>query len=219
MRLVIANHGVSGQSARNLASESTRRLSGRSARRPSGQSTRRSSGFSLLEALVVVAIVSTVVGIGVPTLHSRARLAVLDSNERNLAALVEGEMVDGYAFGYQPSGTTSPDSSLSTHLESLLRDATGKARYANPIAARATAFAVVNSREIPVGPSLTPPAIYITDNPDCRFEVFNSMSQEYRRHLAGALLIYFNSGTNMVDVFYVDAGGLRSPRVVSLPAA
>jgi prepilin-type N-terminal cleavage/methylation domain-containing protein len=209
--LAIANHGVSGHRARSLPRRNTRR--------PSGRSTRRPNGFSLLEALVVVAIVSTVVGIGVPTLHARARLAVLDSNERNLAALVEGEIVSGFNFGYQPSGSTSPDSSLSTHLESLLRDATGKARYVNPIAARATAYVVVNSHELPVGPSLTPPAVYITDNPDCRFEVFNSLSQQYRLHLAGALLIFFNSGTNMVDIFYVDSGGLRSPRMVSLPAA
>ena len=184
----------------------------------SRRSARRQSGFSLLEALVVVAVVSTVVAIGVPTLHSRARLSVLDSNERNLATLVEGEMVEGYALGYQPGGAASPDASLSTHLETLLRDATGKARYANPLVERAKAYAVVNAHDIPADSLSTPPAIYITDNPDYRFEVFNTLSKQYRSRLAGALLVLFDAGMNKIDVFYVDAGGLRSPRVVSLPA-
>jgi prepilin-type N-terminal cleavage/methylation domain-containing protein len=184
----------------------------------SHRSIRRQRGFSLLEALVVVAVVSTVVGIGVPTLHSRARLSVLDSNERNLATLVEGEMVEGYDFGYQPAGAASPDAALSSHLESLLRQATGKARYANPLVERAKAYSVVNAHDLPVDSLPTPPAIYITNNPEYRFEVFNTLSARYRQRLAGTLLVLFDSGTHNVDVFYVDAGGLRSPRVVSLPA-
>ena len=176
-------------------------------------------GFSVLEVLVIVVIVSVIAAIGVPTLHRAGASAVLDGNARNLAALVEEEMLQGLDNTYRQAGEGSPDKYLSSRLEYVLGQAVGAARYSNPRVDGPTTFTILNSASIPADASSASPAVFITDNPECRFKAFDSQIDEAgRQRLAGSLVVQFNSTARSVDVFFVDQKGNKSADVVQLPA-
>lgn len=175
-------------------------------------------GFSVLEVLVIVVIVSVVAAIGVPTLHRASAIAVLDGNARNLAALVEEEMLQGLNNTYRLAGEGSPDKYLSNRLEYVLGQAVGAARYSNPRGDGPAAFAILNSASIPADASSASPAVFITDNPECRYEAFDAQPDVAgRQRLSGSLVVHFNSAAPSVDIFYVDQKGNKSADVVRFP--
>lgn len=174
-------------------------------------------GFSALEVLVIVVIVSVIAAIGVPTLHRASANAVLDGNARNLATLVEEEMLQGWDNTYRQAGEGSPDKYLSNRLEYVLGQAVGAARYSNPRVDGPTAFAILNSASIPADASSASPAVFITDNPACRYEAFNTQPTATRQRLAESLVVHFNLAAGSVNVFYVDQKSNKSADVVRLP--
>ena len=173
-------------------------------------------GFSALELLVIVVIVCVLVAIGVPTLHSRAKASVLDANLQGLGSLVNEQVIEGYSPEYRPSGEGDPEIYLSTHLEESL-STTDKAGYANPIVGSAGGRVVLNSSAVPADPQSVPPAVLITDSPQCQYLSFNALLDTSRRLLAGTLIIAFNPEARSVDVFFVDGDGRKSADVVSVP--
>lgn len=173
-------------------------------------------GFSALELLVIVVIVCVLVAIGVPTLHSRAKASVLDANLQGLGSLVNEQLMEGYSPEYRPSGEGDLEIHLSTHLEESLSNA-GTAGYTNPIVGSEGGHVVLNTSAVPTEPQSVPPAVLITDSPQCQYLSFNALPDASRRLLAGALIIAFNPEARTVDVFFVDRDGRKSADVVNVP--
>jgi type II secretory pathway pseudopilin PulG len=176
-------------------------------------------GISSLEMLVAAVIAVTLAAIGVPTLHSRSQRAILDANVRGLAETVQAEMLEGPSYEFV-EGDADAGASLSVNLRALLGAAEGRQRYVNPYAPdRAKAYGIVNSSTLSLEAMTAPPAVYITDNPGCRWEVFNQQSfEQVRRHLVGTLIVQFNAAACTIDVFFVDSSGNRSSEVERFPA-
>jgi type II secretory pathway pseudopilin PulG len=183
-----------------------------------GVRSRGEGGFSALEFLVIIVIVCVVVAIGVPTLHSRARSAVLDANMHTLASMVSSQVLEGYTTLYNPPTGGASDSYLSDHLTASLGSA-GKAGFVNPCESASQGRAVVNSDSLPTGAEAKAPAVLITDCAEAQYTVFNALPASSRHLLAGSLVVEFNATAQTVDVFYVDAGGNKSPNVVAVPMA
>ena len=184
---------------------------------PGGSSSRSSErGFSALELLVIVVIVCVLVAIGVPALHSRAKAAVLGANLQSLGSLVNEQVMEGYSPEYRQSGEGDPSNYLSTHLEESL-STLGKAGYTNPVVGSGKSRVVLNSGTFPTDARSVPPAVFITNSPQCQYLSFSDQPDAGRRLLAGALIIAFNLEARTVDVFFVDGDGRKSADVVGAP--
>jgi hypothetical protein len=176
-------------------------------------------GISSLEMLVIAVITVTIAAVGVPTLHARSERAILDANVRGLAETVQAEMLESPSYEFV-EGDADTGASLSVNLRALLGAAEGRQRYVNPYTPdRAKAYVIVNASTFPLEAVTAPPAVYITDSPGCRWEIFNEQSfEQVRRHLVGALIVQFNAAACTIDVFFVDSTGNRSSEVERLPA-
>jgi hypothetical protein len=172
-------------------------------------------GFSAMELLVIVVIVCVVVAVGVPVLHTKARVAVLDANMQSLGTTVEGFVVEGYSTKYQPGGG-DPRTCLTARLETTLRLA-GRGGYVNLVAGSKGGRAIVNSHSLPDDTTAPPPAVFITDAPECRYDSFSAMDEHTRSMLEGALIVAFNTSTRTIEVFSVSSDGHESATEVSIP--
>jgi len=185
-----------------------------------GAGPSRQSGITVLEVLIMVVIVGVVAAVGVPVLHARSRSAVLDSNMRSLAALVQEEALAGYRSDYNPEGSGGEEVFLSSHIETLLREAVGKTRYTNPFVSSRTSRTILNSTEIATSTDTAPPAVFLTNSPECRYDAFDAQPYDTsRRYLVGTIVVQFDAEASNVDVFFVDAAGNRSARVIHVPMA
>jgi competence protein ComGC len=101
-------------------------------------------GFRVLELLVIIVIVCVVIAIGVPTLHSRARAAVLDANMRALASMVSSQVLEGYSTTFNPLANGSADYYLNDHLAMALRTA-GKASFVNPYVGSSQGHSIITA--------------------------------------------------------------------------
>jgi len=173
-------------------------------------------GFSVLEMLVIVVIVCVLVAIMVPALHSRAKASVLDANLQSLAAVVNEQVMEGYSTEYRPSGEGDPEIYLSSKLEESLT-AAGKAGYVNPTVGSEKGRVILSSESAPTDPGSVPPAVFITDSPECQYLSFDALADTSRNLLAGALVVAFNAEARSVDVFFVDEDGQRAADVVTVP--
>ena len=166
-------------------------------------------GFSALELLVVIVIVCTVVAIGVPALHSRAKSAVLDTNMHTLAAMITSQVLEGYSTDYNPPVNGFSDYYLNA----------GQTSFVNPCVGGSDGRAVVNSDTLPADPQAKAPAVFVTDCAEAQYAAFDSLPVAARHLLAGSLVVGFDSGSKMLGVFFVDAKGNKSPNVVQVPMA
>jgi type II secretory pathway pseudopilin PulG len=182
-----------------------------------GQACRSQAGFSALELVVITIIVCSIVAIGFPVLHSRAKAAVLEVNSQSLGAMVTELVAEGYSAQYRPTGEGDPQKYLSAHLEETLR-AAGSAGYVNPVVGQKDGRVILNSASRPTDPKSPPPAVFITNAPECQYEVFRLLNMSDRLRLAGTILVVFNSAVGTVELFSIDAGGGESAAVVSIPA-
>ncbi len=171
-----------------------------------------------MEIVVIVAIVSVVAAIGVPKLHRSSESAVLRGNANNLASLASEEMLQGLDSTYHQAGQGSPEKYLSNRLEYVLEQAEGAARYVNPLVDGGGGDSIVNSTTAPADVSVAAPAVFITDNPTCSYETFDSkLSETSRQLLVGSLVVQFNSPLQSVDIFYIDQRGERSASLDRFP--
>lgn len=173
-------------------------------------------GFSALELLVIAVIVCTVVAIGVPTLHSRAKAAVLDANVQSLASIVSGLVVEGYSTTYEEPGHKAKGDFVSDHLQSVL-EGMGATGYMNPLVGAADGRKIVNSATLPDDPRSAAPAVFITDCGEVQYEVFDALPAVSRDSFAGTIVVAFDTASLTVDVFYVDAKSNKSPSLVKVP--
>ena len=173
-------------------------------------------GFSTLELLVIVVIVCAVAAIGIPSLHSQAKAAVLRTNLQSLGSVVNTLATEGYSPEYRASGEGDPGTYLSTQLEQSLNTA-GKRGYTNPVIGSRAGRVVLNTSTFPVSPQSVPPAVLITASPQYQYASFDALQDGSRRLLAGALVVAFDAGRRTVDVFYVTPDGKKSVDVVDVP--
>jgi len=145
---------------------------------------------------------------------------VLDANIQSLATLVQEEALAGYSWDYHPEGSDGEEVYMSSRLETLLREAVGKTCYVNPVVSSRTSRTILNSTEIATDPDTAPPAVFLTNSPDCRYDAFDAQPYDTaRRYLAGAIIVQFDKEDRNVEVFFVDAGGNKSARVIHVPMA
>jgi hypothetical protein len=171
-----------------------------------------------LELLVIFSIVGVIAAIGVPTLHVRARVSVLETNLQSLGSLVDEQVAEGYSPEYRESGTGDPEIYLSNHLEESLGSSTSGS-YVNPTVAAGSGSAVMNSSAPLTNPLGQRPAVLITDNPEFQYVLFDTLPESDRQGLAGTLVIGFDAPAAAVEVFFVDAKGRRSTSVVTVPTS
>ncbi|HLA83116.1 MAG TPA: type II secretion system protein [Thermoleophilia bacterium] len=173
-------------------------------------------GFSALELLVIIVIVCTLVGIGVPVLHAQTKQSVLDSNLRSLGSMVKESVAEGYSPEYLASGEGDPAAYLSLQLEHNL-SAAGEAGYINPFVGSASGRVVINGRAIPSDPESAAPAVFITDAAEAQYHAVDALPETVRRLLSGTLVIAFDPSSLFIDVFYIDGEGNKSPAAVNVP--
>ena len=63
-----------------------------------------------------------------------------------------------------------------------------------------------------------PPAVFITNAPECQYQAFSDLGLADCLLLAGTIVVAFSSVTHTVDLFSIDANGQVSAVVVSIPA-
>jgi hypothetical protein len=179
---------------------------------------RGQQGFSALELLIIVVVVCSMVGVGVPMLHRGADSAVLDSNLQSLGSMVTEMVNEGYSPTYRGSGEGDAQVYISSALEQTLSPA-GTPVYANPFVGRSKGTAVINAHQVALQQGFVAPAVLITDASDLQYPVFSGLSLAERRAVAGSLIVAFDNGGGTIDVYFVDQKGKGSHSVVSVPTA
>jgi hypothetical protein len=183
----------------------------------SWQTTRRrgDSGFSVLEALVVFAIVGLVAAIGIPAYASRAQKSVLQQNAQSLVLQVKSYLALDLSPAYVADceQAAGGERAISMVLRGALRSGTA-GRFTNPLSGSRV---IACESAPPASPIRTRPAVWLTDDAHYAYDGFRT-SATTRSQLAGTLVVVFvaEAGVNSVQVFYVDAHGGRSPAEVSL---
>ena len=183
-------------------------------RRASEHQTHKS--FSVLQLLIVFAIVGVFAGIAIPVYASRAKDTVLRQNAGSLALQVRSylalDLDSAYvADGDQAQGTDQDN--VSAALAAALRSGTA-GRFVNPYS---RGRAVLCQSEPPTSASGARPAVWITDDPHYAYAAI-TRSIVTRDQLAGTLVVAFvtQGATETIDVFYVDAAGERAPLAAAL---
>jgi type II secretory pathway pseudopilin PulG len=183
----------------------------------SRQTTRRrsDSGFSVLEALIVFAIVGLVAAIGIPAYASQAQKSVLRQNAQSLSLQVKNYLALDLSPAYVADGEQAGggEGAVSTALGGALRSGTA-GRFTNPMSGSRV---IVCESAPPASPSRARPAVWITDDAHYAYAAFRT-SATTKSQLAGTLVVVFvaEAGVNSVEVFYIDAHGGRSPAAVAL---
>ena len=176
---------------------------------------RSGSGFSVLEALIIFAIVGLVAAIGIPAYASQAQKSVLQQNAQCLALQVKSYLALDLSPTYVADGAQpgSDDDAVSRALSGALRSGTA-GRFTNPY----SGSRVIACESVPpASPSRTRPAVWMTDDAHYASAAFRA-SATTKSQLAGTLVVVFleKAGVNSVEVFYVDAHGVRSPAAMAL---
>jgi type II secretory pathway pseudopilin PulG len=173
-------------------------------------------GFTVIQALIVFAIVGVFAGIAIPVYASRAKDAVLRQNADSLALQVRTylalDLHPAYvADGGQAMGTDQAN--VSTALAAALRSGTA-GRYLNPYSGSRT---VVCQSQPPTSADRARPAVWITDDQHYAYAAITP-SVITKDQIAGTLLVVFvtQGATETIDVFCVDAAGERSPLAAGL---
>jgi type II secretory pathway pseudopilin PulG len=170
----------------------------------------RLHGFTVLQLLIVFAIVAAVAGIGLPVYAARAKDVVLEQNAGSLGLQIRSIL----ALGEGPGGDVS---GVPAELVRALKDGDA-GRYVNPVSGD---DAVVWQTALPGGDGSAAPAVWITDDARYAHSAF-AASAATRSRLAGTLLVVFvdrRGVTSSVDIFSVDGQGRCSQRTEELSLA
>jgi hypothetical protein len=64
---------------------------------------------------------------------------------------------------------------------------------------------------------MTPPAVLITDAAEYQYRTYSTSTEAVQQHLAGTLIVAFDSAVGMVDVYFLDESGRESSDVIHVP--
>jgi hypothetical protein len=173
-------------------------------------------GVTALEILIILVVVCSAFGVGIPVLHRGADKSVLNSNLQTLGETVQAHVIEGYSPEYRAPGEGDPGTFLSLALEQNLTDPDASP-YVNPFVGKEKGTFVMNSHRFSPGPDSVAPAVFITDSTDCQYFTFPDVPLGLRRLLAGSLIVAFNNPGGTIDVYFVDQGGQGSVKVVAVP--
>jgi len=173
-------------------------------------------GFTVVQALIVFAIVGVFAGIAIPVYASRAKDTVLRQNADSLALQVRSYLALDLDSAYVADNDREPgiaQDAVSATLAAALRSGAA-GRNLNPYSGSRT---VLCQSEPPTSASAARPAVWITDDQHYAYSAI-TRSIVTKDQLAGTLLVVFvTQGTNeTIDVFYVDAAGERAPLAAAL---
>jgi len=173
-------------------------------------------GFTVVQALIVFAIVGVFAGIAIPVYASRAKDTVLRQNADSLALQVRSYLALDLDSAYVADNDREPgiaQDAVSATLAAALRSGAA-GRNLNPYSGSRT---VLCQSEPPTSASAARPAVWITDDQHYAYSAI-TRSIVTKDQLAGTLLVVFvaQGTTGTIDVFYVDAAGERAPLAAAL---
>ena len=178
----------------------------------------RHARSSVIEMLIVIAIVGVVAALAIPAFASQAKRSVLRQNAESLALQMKSylalDLDPAYvADGDQATSAGAGQGALSTTLAGALRSGTA-GRFVNPYSGSRV---IVCASAPPASASHARPAVWITDDAHYASAQFRS-SATTRSQLAGTVLVVFvaRDGRSTIDVFFVDASGGRSAFAAAL---
>lgn len=166
-----------------------------------------------MEIMVVLAIIAILLLIAVPVFRSsadHAARAVLEENARIIETKIDVLVQEGYDTSYRRSDSGDPNIHLSRRLEEDLRgDADQQSNAENFRNPYADTMSIVNWPSPNVATWETPPAVFITGSSLYRYAVI----ADNPNRLAGAIVVNLNPADEVVEIFYMDGAGKKSPEV------
>lgn len=183
--------------------------------------TRRKKAFTLIELIVVIAILGTLIAILVPTMTGfvdEARTTVLKANSRGIEAFLKASSLrfdaDHLFANSNDSGTGDPEDQtyLSRYLETYFEQAGyGKNNFAieNPFSGKT---GVLNYSSYKLGGDYRQLAMVISNNADLKYESGLSAATA-KTYLKGSLIVYMRNGDPVIQIYYIDKDGNKSDTV------
>jgi type IV pilus assembly protein PilA len=191
--------------------------------RKGGFAMKRKKAFTLIELIVVIAIIGALIAILVPTMNGfvdDARETVLEANSRGIEAFLMASSLrfdsDHLFANSTDSGTGDPEDQtyLSRYLETYFEQAGyGKNNFSikNPFSGKT---GVLNYSTYKLGSAYRQLAMVISNNSDLKYE--NSLSASTgKTYLRGSLIVYMSNGDPTVQIYYIDKDGNKSDTVYS----
>ena len=194
----------------------------------------RQHGFTLVELLIVIIIMGILAAIAIPMYlvqRDKAKEATLKTTAHYVLIATEDYAGSGLVFypyhGFESTSALEAAAAatwVSSALEVSIKHAFGVNRdgaYTNPYSGNKAVLNTSIPYLISAGyAKYAPPAVFITNDPGCRYGSFQSASNDYFRDLLkGAVIACWNNanGVNAVEIYYVDGDGAKSETVSRIP--
>ena len=191
-------------------------------------------GFSLVELLIVIIIVGILAAIAIPMYlvqRDKAKEAALETTAHYVLVATEDYAGSGLILspyhGFENTAALEAAAAatyVSSALEVSIKNAFVANRdgiYTNPYSGKKAVLNTSITYLTNAGyAKYDPPAVFITNEPSCRYASFQAASNDYFRNLLrGTVIACWNnaSAVNAVEIYYVDGAGVKSKTVSRIP--
>ena len=181
---------------------------------------RTSKGFTIIELIVVIAIMASLAAIAVPQFHTisdRASLSATLSNTRTVISTIQGAMAkfdkeDWYAPRSSGDSYDYSDTSMNNYLEHIFENSCEPTNDFSYINQYSDNEAIVNWTTSISGDGLDP-AIFLTNSLQYSY---NNSTPSNMSQLKGTIIVYFATEgsddsltTTHIEVYYTDKDGVK----------
>ncbi len=191
-------------------------------------------GFSLVELLIVIIIVGILAAIAIPMYlvqRDKAKEAALETTAHYVLVATEDYAGSGLILspyhGFENTAALEAAAAatyVSSALEVSFKNAFGANRdgiYTNPYSGKKAVLNTSITYLTNAGyAKYDPPAVFITNEPSCRYASFQAASNDYFRNLLrGTVIACWNNANtvNAVEIYYVNGVGAKSETVSRIP--